>query len=242
VHGSGCNKTFYAWRLVDELLARGMAVLLFDLDGHGASPQVQHWPGTEQNVWAAVGYARARYLQVGLIGYSLGGCLAAHAVAHGLDVDALIVAEAPPRLQFDSRAVRREALALLHPSFWHVLRDSSLYHFVRAWGFTNIRCTIGTHDLIAALDLPRSLPRVAVPLLLVYGNNDAIVPLDQAQTVRECAPPHALFHEAQGASHLSLILDGGALAVIGVWLEQTLLSEVSSRSAAETVAKQPAQD
>ncbi|NJM07973.1 zinc ribbon domain-containing protein, partial [Candidatus Gracilibacteria bacterium] len=44
VHGSGCDKTFYVWRLVNALMKRQLAVLLVDLDGHGESPRPQAYP------------------------------------------------------------------------------------------------------------------------------------------------------------------------------------------------------
>jgi pimeloyl-ACP methyl ester carboxylesterase len=219
MHGSGSNKASYSWRLVDVLLGRGLAVLLIDIDGHGDSPRVQSFPGIEQDAVVAVAWLRDRYSWVALSGYSLGGCLAAHAIAQGLKVDALVVNEAPPRLQFDDAAVQREALRLLRPDFWHVLADSSLYHFVRSWGPINIRATISTWALVDQLDLLGSLPRIGTPLLLVYGAADAIVPPAQAEQVRAAKPAHATSHLVPGASHLSLILDAQALAIQADWLE-----------------------
>jgi pimeloyl-ACP methyl ester carboxylesterase len=224
IHGSGSNKLSYSWRLVDSLIARGLAVLLIDIDGHGENPRPQSWPDITQNAEIAVSWLRARYPRVALVGYSLGGCIAAHAVAHGLAVDALAINESPPQLNFDQLAVRREGLRLLRPDFWHVLADSSLYHFVRAWGPVNIRATISTWELVQHLDLLGSLPRIAAPLLLVYGAADAIVPPAQAEQVRAAMPPQASFHLVPSASHLTQILDPQALALQAAWLEHQLLA------------------
>lgn len=66
-HGSGCDtKTFYAWRLVDELVAAGVAALLVDLDGHGESER----PHTRiiESVAAPARWLRARHGRVALLG------------------------------------------------------------------------------------------------------------------------------------------------------------------------------
>lgn len=222
IHGSGCSKSFYSWRLVDELLERGLAVLLVDIDGHGENARPQSWPGIEENPIGAVTFLRERYPFVALAGYSLGGCVAANAVANGLAVDALIVQESPPKLNFGRREVWAEGLLLLRPGFFHVFADSNLYHFVRAWKPQRIRCTISTWDLIDRLDLCGSLARITVPLLLIYGGADAIVPQAQAELVRQAAPPQARFHIAPAASHLSIILDPVALKLTGEWLGDQL--------------------
>src|SRR5437868_6263006 len=112
LHGSGCDKTYYAWRLVDALVGRGLAVLLIDLDGHGENPRPQSFPAIVEDVDVATTWLRERYAAVGLLGISLGGCIAARAAADGAAVDALGVLEAPPRLHFTRADVWREGLAL----------------------------------------------------------------------------------------------------------------------------------
>lgn len=232
-HGSGCNKTFYAWGLVDALLAQGMAVMLVDLDGHGESPRAQAFPAILHSVSGPVNWLRQRYMRVGVIGISLGGCVAARAVADGAAADALVVLEAPPRLHLTRRQVVREALYLFRPGVLHLLRDGSLYHIIRAWESPPIRADISTWDLIEQLDLIGSLQRMtadsssgssAVPLLLIYGGSDAIVPLAQAEAVRRAVPASVAFHSLPRASHLSLPIEPRTLALVSTWLAKQLLS------------------
>jgi pimeloyl-ACP methyl ester carboxylesterase len=225
LHGSGCDKTYYAWRMADAFVSRGIAVLLVDLDGHGESPRIQQFPDMLDNAVRGVEWLHERYAQVGLVGVSLGGCLAARAVADGLAVDALALLEAPPYLHFTPRHVRREALALGAPFLLDLFGESTPFHLgatiydlVRVQRVPRIRCTIGTVELIAALDLAGSLARITAPVLLVYGERDAIVRPDQAALVRGAAPPHALFVTIPEASHLSLILHPGALERLGSWM------------------------
>lgn len=77
LHGSGCDKTYFAWRLTNALLRQRMAVLLVDLDGHGENPRLQRYPQMLECAVESVRWLRARHPRVGIVGISLGGCLAA---------------------------------------------------------------------------------------------------------------------------------------------------------------------
>lgn len=230
-HGSGCNKTFYTWALVDTFIARGIAVVLIDLDGHGESPRPQAFPTVLHSILGSVEWLRTRYARVGVVGTSLGGCIAARAVADGAAANALVVLEAPPRLQFTRQDVYREGLYLLQPTVLRLLRDSSLYHVIRAWDSPRIRATISTWDLIEKLDLIGSLQRIAsrsaaepetCTLLLLYGGRDAIVKPAQIAQIRQALPPAVPMHVLAGASHLSLNIDPRTLHMMGSWLEAQL--------------------
>jgi alpha-beta hydrolase superfamily lysophospholipase len=217
LHGSGDNKTAYMWWLADALLAQGIAVLLVDLDGHGENPRPQRFPQIVEDVAAAVGWLRERYERAGVLGISLGGCVAVRAVAGGVDVDGLAVLEAPPQLHFTRADMRREALALARLRYLHVFGDCTVEHIARTWSTAPIRAEISTWDLIAALDLLGSLPRISAPTLLLYGASDAIVKRSQAEQARRAAPPGATFRLVPGASHLTLILNRDVPREIAVW-------------------------
>lgn len=228
VHGSGSSKYAYTWGITDALLGRGLAVLLFDLDGHGESTQVQEFPGTLRSVGGVLLWLRAHYRRVGAIGTSLGGCIAARAAADGAPLDALVILEAPLLLRLARQHVWLEALRLLSPAVLRLLRDGSPYHLVRTWSETPpIRARIGTQQLIERLDLFASLRRIAqneprLPLLLVYGGRDAIVPREQAAQVRQAMPAWAEFHLLHGASHLSLLVDARMHRLVSAWLAARL--------------------
>jgi pimeloyl-ACP methyl ester carboxylesterase len=229
VHGSGSDKIFYTWNIAEALLARGMAVLLIDMDGHGESPRPQDFPTNLAAVRGAMVWLRERYAGVGIVGMSLGGCVAARAVAEGLPVDALAVVEAPPYLRLSHEQVRREALRLLRPAVLRQLRYGSAYYHIRCWLDTpRIRARLGTWDLIDVLDLLGSLRRMAedgaagrvppVPLLLVYGGLDAIVPPERAAQVAQARPPWAAYYMFPDASHLSLSIDPRMLDLVCGWI------------------------
>jgi alpha-beta hydrolase superfamily lysophospholipase len=222
LHGSGDNKTAYMWWPVDALLAQGIAVLLVDLDGHGENPRPQRFPQILEDVAVAVGWLRERYERVGVLGISLGGCVAARAVAGGVDVDGLAVLEAPPQLHFTRADMRREALALARLRNLHVFSDSTVEHIARTWSTAPIRAEISTWDLIAALDLLGCLPNIGAPTLLVYGGSDAIVKRSQAEQVRRVAPPRSTFRLVSGASHLTLILNRDMPREIAMWFAEAM--------------------
>jgi alpha-beta hydrolase superfamily lysophospholipase len=224
VHGSGCDKTSYAWRLVDTLVERGLALLLIDLDGHGENPRTQSFPAITENAEVAVTWLRARYGRVALLGVSLGGCVAARAVADGVVVDALAVLEAPPLLHYTQADVYREAIALVRPYLLDIFNDCTAQALIKAWEYPPIRAAISTWDLIAALDVSGSLAQIDTPLLLIYGASDAIVKPTQAAQVWAALPAHAAFHLVSGASHLTLILTPQVLQIVGQWLETTLIT------------------
>jgi pimeloyl-ACP methyl ester carboxylesterase len=212
--------------LVDALVGRGLAVLLIDLDGHGENPRPQSFPQILEDVDVAVGWLRPRYQRVGVLGISLGGCIAARAVADGLSVDALALLEAPPALRLSAADIRRitvrEAAALARPYLLDLFGDSTVYHIYRAWEYPPIRATIGTWDLFDALDLLGSLPKISAPLMLMYGGSDAIATPRDAMRARAAMPSGASFHIIPWASHMSLILTPRSLRVVGEWLESSL--------------------
>jgi pimeloyl-ACP methyl ester carboxylesterase len=222
LHGSGDHKTAYTWWMVDALLAHGIATLLVDLDGHGDNPRMQRFPEITEDVTAAVGWLRERYAHVGVLGLSLGGCVAARAVADGASVDALVLMEAPPRLQFTRADMWREGLSLLGPSALATFQDCTAYQIARSWSTAPIRAAISTWDLIDALDLLGSLPRISAPLLALYGGSDAIVKPAQALQVRDALPHDAAFRLVPGASHLTLFVRPDIQQAVAAWFQQAM--------------------
>jgi alpha-beta hydrolase superfamily lysophospholipase len=222
LHGSGDHKTAYTWWMVDALLAHGIAALLVDMDGHGENPRWQRFPEMLEDVTTAVGWLRARYARVGVLGISLGGCVAARAIADGAPADALVLMEAPPKLRFTRADMWREGLALLNPRVLTIFQDCTAYQIARTWSTQPIRAAISTWDLIDALDLLGSLPRIRVPLLALYGRSDAIVKPHQAREVQRALPPSAAFRLVPGASHLSLFLRREIQQAIAEWFRLVL--------------------
>lgn len=223
-HGSGSDKYFYTWETSAMLLARGFAVLLIDLDGHGASDRPQAYPDTSESLSDVLRWLRSRYARVGVIGKSLGGCIATHAAAHGASLDALVVIGSPPALQLTRAQVRREARGLLRYAIIRQLRYGSVVHLVRAWTTTpKQRTLIATEDLIARLDLCDSLHHIGhspmrLPVLLIYGRHDALVPPAAVDQVDAAKPAWAVLYRLKRGTHLSTMIDPRTLQLVGAWL------------------------
>ena len=237
-HGSGCDKTFYAWSLADALVAQGLAVVFLDLDGHGESPRSQAFPAMLENIAGPVAWMRTHYARVGVLGMSLGGALATRAVADGVRVEALAILAAPPQLRLDAQQLawvtRTEALRLLRPALLPLLADGSLYHVLRAWRTSGIRAEIGTWDLFDALDLLGSVERIAahggLPTLFIYGDHDTLIPVAQATRVQHAMPADGQFHLLHRASHISLPIERRTIVLVSGWMGREL-KRAESRSA-----------
>lgn len=222
LHGAGDHKAFYAWPRLYALADAGFAALAIDVDGHGANPRPLDFPTVLEDVTAGVAWLRQRYRQVAVIGISQGGCLAARAVAEGLSVDALVIMAAPISVAVTRAVIRREALILLHPAAWALLRDLGALPLLRLWRSGGIRGKISYVDLIRRLDLLGSLARIRCPLLLCYAAHDAVVPRGQALAIAAAAPPGATFMLVRGATHLSLPIDHRVLRRVSAWLQQAM--------------------
>jgi alpha-beta hydrolase superfamily lysophospholipase len=230
-HGSGCDKSFYAWRLAEALVRRGLAVLLVDLDGHGESPRAQAYPEIVESVAGPARWLRARYGRVGLLGISLGGAVTARAVAEGAPCDALTLWAAPPRLRLSAEEYRRvqiiEGLRIARPTLLHLFRDGAPQHVVQAWQTSGIRAHIGTWDLFEALDLLGSLARVAAraarpPLLLYYAGRDAVLHAGSAEEVGRATAGWGELRAVRGASHVSLAIEPQVIVGTAEWLAARL--------------------
>lgn len=219
VHGAGNHKTFYAWPLLHGLADAGFAACAIDVDGHGDNPRPLAFPETLENVTAGVAWLRERYSRVVVLGISQGGCLAARAVADGLDIDALVILEAPISINVTKAVIRREARTLALPAAWALHRDVGTIGIVRGWRTNPTRARIGTVDLIARLDLLASIARVRCPLLLCYAGSDAVVPKAQAHAVAAAAPQGSTFVLVPRATHLSLSIDRRVVRLICDWLK-----------------------
>ena len=225
-HGAGNDKTKYAWRMLNALLDAGLTVLAIDLDGHGENRRRLRIPGVEENVQVAVAHLRAECARVGVVGVSLGGCVAARAVADGVEVDALALVEAPLTLDLASLPyLWSEFLGLCRPAFWRATDRVTPLQLLRSWeGRMESEHTLGAHfDL---LDLRSALTRISCPMLLLYGTGDVIAPFAPVQALLSQLS-NATLHLHGGATHLSLTMEERPLEDLALWLGATL-QETSS--------------
>lgn len=171
-HGNAANLSLH---LADVrwLPRAGFDVLLFDYRGYGRSEGAPSRAGLVSDVLAAIDTALARDPERTLVfGHSLGGALAILAVAERPRVKALVVESGFPRWRDAARA-QAPALAWLVP--WLV-----------SPGLDPI-------DAIA-----RIAPR---PVLVVHGDDDAIVPPALGRELFDAAAEPKRLHLARGSGH-----------------------------------------
>jgi pimeloyl-ACP methyl ester carboxylesterase len=213
-------------------------VFAFDVDGHGRNSSTLLSTAATGSIAAALEAwgGRAPSFPVHAVGVSLGGSLLLHSLPTlSSRISSAVVMSAPLRVEMSPRAIRREigpALARtlwrerarygatgLIPSFGPFRRD--LYPLRLAappgrgpFGYVDV-----LNALLQALALPPAAAATPVPVLLVHGARDLLVPAQQARRLSELLPASELLllpHE----THLSAPLAPVALARLLTWIEQ----------------------
>ncbi|MEU7871898.1 alpha/beta fold hydrolase [Dactylosporangium sp. NPDC049140] len=196
----------YASRFAEELAARGISTLMVDCPGSGEALRLQGLTArasTEDWAAACVDYLQGRDDvdpgRIGLVGWSLGGYYAPRAAAFEPRL-ALCVAWGA---NHDWGAVQRRRLEREGenpvPHYWD--------HVLWVWGETDLDTFIGKAE---AVNLDGVVERIAVPFLVVHGENDRQIPLRYAhrsyeQAVNSPRRELRVFTAAEGgAEHIGL--------------------------------------
>jgi alpha-beta hydrolase superfamily lysophospholipase len=244
LHGLAEHSGRYA-ELVGRLVARGLAVYTLDHRGHGRSAgpraNIGRFAWLVDDAAARVATARAEQpgVKVALLGHSMGGAIAlATALAHpglvhalALSAPALGADPAPPRLQL---ALAR-LLSVLAPSAGVLRLPSDALSrdpaVGRAYDLDPLVYRGGVPartvvELLAAMArFPAEAATLAIPVLVMHGSDDRLVPLRFTRHVHECLRPaartiryyaglyHELFNEPERAQ---------VYADLEAWLERQL--------------------
>lgn len=215
VHGFGGDKN--SWLFVQQPLAETHTVHALDLPGHGVSGKdvgdgsLDTLAGTVIGFLDALGVGRAH-----LVGHSLGGAVVAAVAARAPDRVAALTLLAPAGFGagadaeylrgFASASSRRELKPLLGRLFADetlVTRQlvDDLLRYKRLDGVSE-----ALHALLAtmldgdrqAIDTPAMLSGVRVPVTVVWGDADRILPPPTGGTVHQVPAGHMLHMEAAG--------------------------------------------
>jgi 2,6-dihydroxypseudooxynicotine hydrolase len=168
-------------------LDRGIAAVAMDGPGQGELSGVPLDPATYARAASAVADVlradpRIDAGRIGIMGVSLGGMLASMAAA----IDGRFTAAAEVCGSFDTESRWARANALTRAGHRHVTKsadDAEVGERIRTWTM---------RDLAG---------EIRCPFLVVHGENDPIVPLDQA-TMYEAAVPGAELVVFAGANHV----------------------------------------
>jgi pimeloyl-ACP methyl ester carboxylesterase len=195
VHGHASNKS--------GMLPEAMALhdtynlVLFDLRNHGQSSGTETTGGILElaDLQAVVGWLTATHAPsaVGVMGSSMGGIIAARAVAIGLPVQALILDSTPASVADATRVqIESMGLPLALPASWAVMLGA-LFR-------TGIDVTAGDPQ-VTIDDVGR------VPVLIIQGSADRDIAADSATIIAEKATGAGVTVESQiceGGEHSRL--------------------------------------
>jgi 3-oxoadipate enol-lactonase len=239
VHALAADSGMWAEQ-VPAILARGLRVLRVDLRGHGGSDAVAgDYTLTElaSDIAALIDSLGAG--RVDYVGLSVGGMIGeALALRFGALVSSLMLCEAPPAALRNAReiwaprmAAARAANSLepiadatmerwLTPAFrarnpnrWQQIRDT-----VAA---TTVEGYCGTVAALSNFDFTAELPKLRVPALVLYGEDDKATSHEENERLAALIPG-GRFVAFPGARHLPNIEDPARFnAILLDWLDST---------------------
>lgn len=190
--------------LAEAVAAQGWTGAWVDMRGVRSSPGHFSIEGWVRDVEAAVASLRERTSgPLVLAGSSAGGSVATVATSRGLDVDGLALWAAPAEWVSFAAGAQEALLRITEQAGMtvapEVLADPT------DWA--------AEFDSVCTVDAARE---VSVPMLVVHGDADDVVPVDHAHRIGKAAP-HARVEILEGAGH-QLRRDPRCLPLLFEWL------------------------
>jgi pyruvate dehydrogenase E2 component (dihydrolipoamide acetyltransferase) len=215
VHGFGADLN--TWMFTQPALAAGRRVVALDLPGHGGSAKEAGAGDAESLTDAVEGALGALGLkQAHLVGHSMGGAIAALAALRRPErvVSLTLIASAGLGPEINAsfidgfvRASRRreasETLSLLvfDPKLVSRSMVEDVLRYKRLDGVSSALAKIGEAWFAGgrqSLDLTGQIGALTMPVQLVWGRNDRIIPVAHAEALAAHLPVHIV----DGAGHL----------------------------------------
>lgn len=238
LHGAGNDALFGFVGTFKRLHLAGYEVFTFDIDGHGRSSTTRFSPGGVRSaVEAALRQCGApeRRLPLHGLGVSLGGALLLHALPglSGRLCSATLVC-APLSIRLSGKSI----LAELHPrilrTIWREREHSGITGLIPSFGpfrratfplrlenepppgsFGYVR---SLNEALQEMELEDAARSADLPVLLIHGGRDRVVPIDQAERLAALLP-HSTLLRLEEETHLSVPLAPAATAALLDWVE-----------------------
>ncbi|MGH9157899.1 MAG: alpha/beta fold hydrolase [Acidimicrobiales bacterium] len=222
VHGSGPPRVLalHGWGRTAadfDAVLHGLDAVALDLPGFGATP-------TPPRAWGAADYAAAVAPvldgadgTVVVIGHSFGARVAIHLAAARPGVVAGLVLTGAPLLRVGGGAARRPPPAYRLARLAHrrgLLGEARMESLRQRYGSADYRAATGVMRAVHVRAVNETydevLAALAVPVELVWGEDDADVPLAVAEALLGRLPGSTL-RTVAGAGHLTPVTAPGAL-------------------------------
>lgn len=186
--------------------ARGFNVFTFDYRGYGVSEGEPSLEGAQIDIDAAMQSLLARgdidRTRIVMYGQSLGGALAAYYVAHSSDRD----------------RIRALVLESAFSDYIDIAREKFADHWI-TWPFQWI-------PLLSVDDRFSPLPGMAaispLPLLILHGDRDVVVPMHHGQRLYDAAREPKQLWIVPGAGHIQTTGDPTVRDRLVAWLREVL--------------------
>ena len=199
VHGLSGSTLW--WRRNVQSLAQHHKLYLVDLPGFGARKRQRGRFVLQQSAdWLFAWLQAIGVKQAHFIGHSMGGYICMKIAAHYPEVVGRLVL-VDPAFKSIARSVLGYAIPLLAagryltPQFFPILA----YDSMRAGPITLLKAT---RDIIM-LDISNEIPLITQPVLLIWGENDTLVPPELGPILR-AELPHARFLLLKRAAHVAM--------------------------------------
>ena len=176
-------------RVAEGLAAAGFEVLSYDARGHQLSDGLCTLGDTERHdVAAAVAEARRIADRVVTVGASMGGIAALRHAGSDADLDGVVTVSAPARwrLPLNATGLFATGLTRTRPGRWFAARHLGVRIDPR---WTN------------ALPPEAVTPDIRVPLAVIHGTEDRMIPLAEAHRLRRAATGPARLDVVPGMGH-----------------------------------------
>lgn len=238
-HGTGAELLLPNYRLIETMLARGITVMTFELDGHGDNPRPLGYPSCLACVPCVLAHLRGLEGvdpdRIGYLGISLGGVMGLHAAIEAPWLKAMVLIATPLKIDVSERSRLQEALGLLHPTIMPTLTEASVDHLLgilmnpvrfgeeAAYSLLDRECYESVGAIIAALDpLAKACEAPPIPTRLIQGEWDNVVPLETAYRLLDALPGPADLVTIPRKNHLTLLFHQPTAIAAAEWFEKHL--------------------